>query len=65
MRGIRIGGARDGSVSAFIPDPGFDPTREQETGAHGLTADGTSAVHGADAYSQSFKKYLLETALDQ
>jgi DNA-binding beta-propeller fold protein YncE len=57
-RGIYVGSAKDGSVSAFIPDPEFDPKRAQETGAHGLAADAAGAIYGAEVYSQSVKKYV-------
>jgi DNA-binding beta-propeller fold protein YncE len=56
-RGIRVGSARDGKVAAFIPDPDFDPAREQETGAHGLAADAAGNIYGAEVYSLSVKKY--------
>ncbi len=59
-RGIYVGSAKDGTVSAFIPDPAFDPTRAQETGAHGLAADAAGAVYGAEVYSQSVKKYVRD-----
>jgi len=57
LRGIRVGSAKDGSVTAFIPDPEFDPKRAQETGAHGLAADARGVIYGAEVYSQSVKKY--------
>jgi DNA-binding beta-propeller fold protein YncE len=57
-RGIYVGSVKDGSVSAFIPDPEFDPGREQETGAHGLSADAAGTIYGAEVYSQSVKKYV-------
>jgi DNA-binding beta-propeller fold protein YncE len=57
-RGIYVGSAKDGTVTAFIPDPEFDPTRAQETGAHGLAADAAGAIYGAEVYSQSVKKYV-------
>jgi DNA-binding beta-propeller fold protein YncE len=57
-RGIRVGSAKDGRVTAFIPDPEFDPKRAQETGAHGLAADAQGAIYGAEVYSQSVKKYV-------
>lgn len=57
-RGIRIGSARDGTVYSFIPDPDFDPTMDEETSAHGLAADGSGAVYGAEVWSQTVKKYL-------
>lgn len=57
-RGIRIGSARDGAVHAFIPDPDFDPARDEETSAHGIAADTIGAVYGAEVWSQTVKKYL-------
>jgi DNA-binding beta-propeller fold protein YncE len=58
-RGIRIGSARDGVVRAFIPDPEFDPSRDQETGAHGIAADAAGAIYGAEVWSQTVKKYVM------
>jgi DNA-binding beta-propeller fold protein YncE len=58
QRGIRVGSARDGSVSAFIPDPQFDPAQALETGAHGLAADAAGNIYGAEVYSSSVKKYV-------
>jgi sugar lactone lactonase YvrE len=56
-RGIRIGSARDGVVTAFIPDPEFDPANAQETGAHGVAADAAGNVYGAEVGSQTVRKY--------
>jgi DNA-binding beta-propeller fold protein YncE len=58
-RGIRVGSARDGKVTAFIPDPEFDPARAQETGAHGLGVDGGGNIYGAEVFGQRVKKYTL------
>lgn len=57
VRGIRIGSAEDGVVRSFIPDPDFDPEREEETSAHGLAAGGEGAVYGAEVWSRTIKKY--------
>jgi DNA-binding beta-propeller fold protein YncE len=57
-RGIYVGSAKDGSVRAFIPDPEFDPKRAQETGAHGIAADASGTIYGAEVYSQTIKKYV-------
>jgi DNA-binding beta-propeller fold protein YncE len=56
-RGIRVGSARDGIVAAFIPDPDFDPTNAQETGAHGVAADLSGNVYGAEVGSQTVRIY--------
>ena len=56
-RGIRIGSARDGVVTAFIPDPEFDPGNAQETGAHGVAADASGNVYGAEVWSQTVRIY--------
>jgi sugar lactone lactonase YvrE len=56
-RGIRIGSARDGIVAAFIPDPDFDPANAQETGAHGVAADLSGNVYGAEVGSQTVRIY--------
>jgi DNA-binding beta-propeller fold protein YncE len=58
MRGIRIGSAVDGKVTAFIPDPDFDPRQAQETGAHGLAADAAGNLFGAEVWSKTVKKYV-------
>jgi sugar lactone lactonase YvrE len=58
-RGIRVGSARDGKVTAFIPDPEFDPKRAQETGAHGLSADTAGNVYGAEVFGLRLQKYVL------
>lgn len=57
-RGIRVGSARDGTVTAFIPDPQFDPKQAQETGAHGIAADPRGNIYGAEVYGLTVKKYV-------
>ena len=57
-RGIRVGSARDGKVTAFIPDPEFDPARAQETGAHGLGVDSAGNIYGAEVFGQKVRKYV-------
>jgi hypothetical protein len=45
-------------VHAFIPDPEFDPKGAQETGAHGVAADATGNIYGAEVWSETVKKYV-------
>jgi sugar lactone lactonase YvrE len=47
-RGIRIGSARDGKVTAFIPDPCPYPYAGVSTLAEGVTVDALGNVYGAD-----------------
>jgi hypothetical protein len=59
-RGIRVGSARDGSVSAFIPDlqaPTGGPN-DATSGAEGVAADSTGAIYAAEAGARDLKKYI-------
>ena len=55
-RGIRIGSASDGSVTAFIPDP--SPGTAVTSGAEGVTADAQGNVYGAEVGPKDVKKYV-------
>jgi streptogramin lyase len=57
-RGIRIGSAKDGTVTAFIPDntPGLGAT----SGAEGVGADGKGTVYGAEVLQKGVKKYVKQ-----
>jgi DNA-binding beta-propeller fold protein YncE len=57
-RGIRIGSARDGSVTAFIPDPVAEPDRSATSGAEGVAADAQGNVYGAEVGPKALKKYV-------
>jgi streptogramin lyase len=55
-RGIRIGSAKDGRVTAFIPDP-----VEKATGtsaAEGVAADAAGNIYGAEVGPRAVKKYV-------
>jgi sugar lactone lactonase YvrE len=60
-RGIRIGSARDGKVTAFIPDPVLNPGQGLEptngTAAEGVAADAAGNVYGAEVGPRNFKRY--------
>ena len=58
-RGVRVGKASSGVVMAFLPDPDFDPARDQETGAHGIAVDAYGDVYGAEVWGQTVRKYRL------
>jgi len=56
-RGIRIGSAKDGKVTAFIPDP--NPTGASST-AEGVAADSAGNVYGAEVGPKALKKYVKQ-----
>jgi sugar lactone lactonase YvrE len=55
-RGSRIGNARDGSVTAFIPDP--SPGTAVTSAAEGVAADAQGNVYGAEVGPKDVKKYV-------
>jgi sugar lactone lactonase YvrE len=57
-RGIRIGSARDGKVTAFIPDPEPDPDKVVTSGGEGVAADAKGNVYGAEVGPRALKKYV-------
>jgi hypothetical protein len=56
-RGIRIGSARDGKVTAFIPDPCPYPYAGVSTLAEGVTSDLQGNVYGAD-FLMNVRKFV-------
>ena len=60
-RGIYIGSAADGSVTAFIPDPDLNRQEENRiSGASGITADAQGSVYAADVGPHRVRKYVKE-----
>jgi DNA-binding beta-propeller fold protein YncE len=57
-RGIRIGSARDGKVTAFIPDPWTADPQPATTAPEGVAADAAGNVYGAEVTERGMKKYL-------
>ena len=55
-RGIRIGSARDGSVTAFIPDPVEKTT--STSAAEGVAADAMGNIYGAEVGPKRMMKYV-------
>jgi DNA-binding beta-propeller fold protein YncE len=56
-RGIRIGSAKTGFVSAFIPDPNSGAARGTSV-AEGVTADEDGSVYGAEVAQKMLRKYV-------
>ena len=62
-RGIRIGSARDGSVTAFIPDPTMfvADSAKKVTGtssAEGVAVDSRGNIYGAEVGQKALKRYV-------
>src|SRR5207248_1085047 len=55
-RGIRIGSARTGVVTAFIPDPAENPP--STSAAEGVAADARGTIYGAEVGPRALKKYV-------
>jgi sugar lactone lactonase YvrE len=56
-RGMRIGSAKDGSVTAFIPDP-QQPAPRNTSAAEGVAADSKGVIYGAEVGPKDLKKYV-------
>ena len=60
-RGIRIGSAKDGVVTAFIPDPlvpAPGAALPATSAAEGVAADSQGVIYGAEVGSKSLKRYV-------
>ena len=58
-RGIYIGSARTGWISAFIPDPEPNPDGSSTSGAESVAVDADGNVYGAEVGPRMLRKYLL------
>ena len=54
-KGIRIGSAKDGSVTAFIED--MEPTTPDHSGAEGVGVDAQGNVYGAVVRRQMLERH--------
>ncbi len=54
-RGIRIGSAKDGSLTAFIPDPAVNPP--STSAAEGVAVDARGNIYGAEVGPKALKRY--------
>jgi sugar lactone lactonase YvrE len=61
-RGIRVGSAKDGKVTAFVPDPVTNPDTSATSGAEGVAADAQGNVYGAEVGPRALKKYVKSPA---
>jgi hypothetical protein len=60
-RGIYVGSARDGRVTAFIPDPDLGQAEiNQISGASGIVADEKGTIYAADVGPHRLRKYVKE-----
>jgi sugar lactone lactonase YvrE len=57
-RGIRVGSARDGKVTALIPFVEPDPEKNNNAGVEGVTVDARGNVFAAEVSTEMLKKYL-------
>ncbi|HET7217482.1 MAG TPA: peptidyl-alpha-hydroxyglycine alpha-amidating lyase family protein [Vicinamibacterales bacterium] len=57
-RGIWVGSAKDGTVSAFIPDPIENPDASATSGAEGIAADAQGNIYGAEVGPKMIRKYV-------
>ncbi len=54
---MRIGSVKDGTVTAFIPDP-QDASQGSTTAAEGVAVDTKGAIYGAEVGPKDMKKYV-------
>jgi sugar lactone lactonase YvrE len=57
-RGIRIGSAKDGKVTAFVPDTLPDPDKNNNAGTEGIGADAKGNVYAGEVTTMVLKKYV-------
>jgi sugar lactone lactonase YvrE len=56
-RGIRIGSAKDGFVTAFVPDPETDQDNSGTSGGEGIAVDINGNLYAAEVGPRAVKKY--------
>jgi sugar lactone lactonase YvrE len=57
QRGLRVGSARDGSVSAFVPVVSTNPNANAG-GPEGISADANGNIFGAETGGRDIKRYM-------
>jgi DNA-binding beta-propeller fold protein YncE len=59
LRGITVGSAKDGSLTAFIPDPDLAQADVNRiSGASGIVADDKGTIYAADVGPHRLRKYV-------
>src|SRR5262245_23081544 len=61
-RGIYVGSARDGKVTALIPFVEPDPEKNNNAGIEGVAIDAKGNVYGAEVSTEMLKKYVKASA---
>jgi len=61
-RGLRVGSAKDGKVTAFIPFVEPDADKNNNAGMEGVTADAMGNVYVGETTTQTLKKYVRTAA---
>jgi streptogramin lyase len=56
-RGIRIGRAKDGAVTAMVPFVEPDPDKNNNAGSEGVAADAKGNLYAAEVTTEMLKKY--------
>src|SRR5438132_10250739 len=57
-RGLYVGSAKDGKVSAFVPFSEPDPNKNNNAGMEGVTADSAGNVYVGETTTQILKKFV-------
>src|SRR6266704_791106 len=57
-RGVRIGSAKDGKVTALIPFAEAEPDKNNNAGMEGVAADAMGNVYVGETTTQTLKKYV-------
>jgi sugar lactone lactonase YvrE len=57
-RGIRIGSAKTGAITAFIPDPAENPP--STSAAEGVAVDAAGHIYGAEVGPKALKRYVKQ-----
>jgi sugar lactone lactonase YvrE len=57
-RGIRIGSAKTGKVTAFIPDTEANPDKQATSGAEGIWVDRRGVIYGGQVLQKTVVRYI-------